>query len=178
MLRRSYGIQFFDTAEGYGGGTSEERLGDLLAWEHEEQGRAIHQSPTIIGTKFLPHLARWTSRSLSRALRSSNSRLGLQASDIYFIHTPVHPMPLEHWVAAAAKEANKGNAKAIGLSNCNADQVLYPNLKTNRTRMMLHSTFFPTALMTDPIRLLFCIWSLTLQVYLLSPAATGQACVC
>ena len=30
-------------------------------------------------------------------------------------------------VAAAAKEANKGNAKAIGLSNCNADQVLlYP----------------------------------------------------
>jgi aryl-alcohol dehydrogenase-like predicted oxidoreductase len=32
-------------------------------------------------------------------------------------------MPLEHWVAAAAQEANKGHAKALGLSNCNADQV-------------------------------------------------------
>ena len=125
-LRYKHGVQFFDTAEGYGGGTSEERLGDLMAQERQDAtdaGANLH--PPIIGTKFLPQLARWTKWSLHRALAASNSRLGLQASDIYFIHTPVHPMPLEHWVAAAAREANKGHAKALGLSNCNAEQVGY-----------------------------------------------------
>ena len=58
-----------------------------------------------------------------QALFASNTRLGIAASDIYFIHTPVHPMPLEHWVAAAAKEANRGNARSLGLSNCDAEQV-------------------------------------------------------
>lgn len=77
----------------------------------------------VLGTKFLPQLARWTQRSLRRALAASNARLGVAASDIYFIHTPVHPMPLEHWVAAAAREANRGRCKALGLSNCNAEQV-------------------------------------------------------
>jgi len=77
----------------------------------------------VFGTKFLPHLGRWSQSSLSRALRGSNSRLNVDCCDVYFIHTPVHPMPLEHWVAAAAEEANRGRIKAIGLSNCNAGQV-------------------------------------------------------
>lgn len=121
-LRNRHGIQFFDTAEGYGGGTSEERLRDLLALEGEGDSNGdIPQA--VIGTKFLPHLARWSQWSLRRALFASNTRLGIAASDIYFIHTPVHPMPLEHWVAAAAKEANRGNARSLGLSNCDAEQV-------------------------------------------------------
>jgi aryl-alcohol dehydrogenase-like predicted oxidoreductase len=76
-----------------------------------------------LATKFLPHLGRWSKWSLSRAMLSSNKRLGVPCSDIYFIHTPVHPLPLEHWVAAAAEQAKKGHVRALGLSNCNADQV-------------------------------------------------------
>lgn len=82
-----------------------------------------HATQVTLATKFLPHLGRWSKRSLSQALHASNQRLGVEASDIYFIHTPVHPMPLEHWVAAAAREANRGRIQALGLSNCNADQV-------------------------------------------------------
>ena len=114
-----HGVQFFDTAEGYGGGTSEERLKDVLI-PGEKQS---HGAPHVIGTKFLPTLARWTHGSFARALRGSCQRLGVDAIDIYFIHTPIHPLPLEHWVRAACVETKAGRIREIGISNCNAQQV-------------------------------------------------------
>ena len=115
-----HGVQFFDTAEGYGGGTSEERLRDVLVEPAKDQKQP---HPCIIATKFLPTLARWTHGSFARALEGSCQRLGVDAIDIYFIHTPIHPLPLEHWVHAACREAKAGRIREIGISNCNAQQV-------------------------------------------------------
>ncbi|CAE7230134.1 unnamed protein product [Symbiodinium sp. CCMP2456] len=115
-----HGVQFFDTAEGYGGGTSEERLRDVLVEPAKDQKQPY---PCIIATKFLPTLARWTHGSFARALQGSCKRLGVDAIDIYFIHTPIHPLPLEYWVHAACREAKAGRIREIGISNCNAQQV-------------------------------------------------------
>mmetsp|Transcript_5980 Transcript_5980/g.10768 ORF Transcript_5980/g.10768 Transcript_5980/m.10768 type:complete len:358 (+) Transcript_5980:171-1244(+) len=108
---------FFDSAEGYGGGTSELRIHQVMA--------AVNPPPgsVILATKFMPLLWRWTEESFMRSLRGSLQRLGVQVCDIYFLHTPVHPLPLEFWVECAAKAANAGLIKAIGISNCNAEQV-------------------------------------------------------
>lgn len=41
-LTDQHGVEFFDTAEGYGGGTSEERLRDMVAWGRPRKVRAEH----------------------------------------------------------------------------------------------------------------------------------------
>ncbi|CAJ1394931.1 unnamed protein product [Effrenium voratum] len=117
-LTEVHGIQLFDTAEGYGGGTSEERLRDMELMVADEK-----RTGPVVATKFLPTLLRWTEASFRRALKSSLKRLGQTRSDIYFIHTPIHPLPLEVWVRAAAKAKKEGLIREIGISNCNAQQV-------------------------------------------------------
>eukprot|EP00759_Apiculatamorpha_spiralis_P028916 PhF_6_TR31387/c0_g1_i3/m.45971 len=111
------GITFIDTAEGYGGGSSEERIRDVLA------PTTTQSSSLILATKFLPTLWRWTEASFLRALRGSNRRLGITCCDVYFIHSPVHPLHLEVWVRAARTAIQLGLMKKLGLSNFNTMQV-------------------------------------------------------
>eukprot|EP00475_Leptophrys_vorax_P023383 TRINITY_DN32013_c0_g1_i1.p1 TRINITY_DN32013_c0_g1~~TRINITY_DN32013_c0_g1_i1.p1 ORF type:complete len:353 (+),score=67.65 TRINITY_DN32013_c0_g1_i1:879-1937(+) len=111
----SRGLGFLDSAEGYGGGTSEMRIRRVV--------KDTAEPKPIIATKFMPTLWRWSNASFDRALKGSMERLGVDCIDVYFIHTPVHPLPLEFWVECAARAANAGLIKAIGVSNCNADQV-------------------------------------------------------
>jgi len=109
--------KFFDTAEGYGGGTSESRI--ALARERINS----KDDDLIIATKFLPTFWRWSLASFENALRASLRRLNQSCCDVYFLHSPVHPRPIEFWVEAAALCKKKGLLKTLGLSNCNASQV-------------------------------------------------------
>lgn len=111
------GVRFFDTAEGYGGGASERRLACTLA-------RVGAPADVAIATKFLPTLWRWTTASFLRAVKGSNRRLNTTCCPLFFIHTPVHPLPLEFWVRAACEAKRQGLIQAIGISNCDASQVL------------------------------------------------------
>ena len=104
-------VTLVDTAEGYGGGTSEKRLGRLI------------QDDRILMTKFLPVPWRWSHSDFEWAVRQSCLRLQVDAIPIYLLHSPVHWRPLEFWIEAGAKCLQKGLIKSMGLSNCNADQV-------------------------------------------------------
>jgi pyridoxine 4-dehydrogenase len=106
------GVTLFDTAEGYGGGTSEKRLGRLL-----------DPSKHLYMTKFLPSPWRAFHSDFERAVRQSCQRLGIEKIHIYLLHSPVHWRPIEFWVEAAAKCHRKGFLEYLGLSNANADQV-------------------------------------------------------
>lgn len=75
----------------------------------------------LFATKFLPTIARWSRSSFHHALTKSCERLG--SCDIYFLHTPIHPLPLEFWISCACDAAKAGVIKEIGISNCNAAQV-------------------------------------------------------
>jgi len=114
-------IQFIDSAEGYGGGTSEIRVKEVLHRMKKLRGEIPE---TIVATKFLPTIWRYTRSSFFRAVRNCAKRLGVDCIDLFFIHSPVHPLKLEFWVQCAADAANQGLIKAIGLSNFNAEQVL------------------------------------------------------
>ena len=102
----------FDSAEGYGGGSSEERL----RWLRKGSSEAL------MATKFLPTLWRWSERSFRRALSRSRERLG-GCVELYFLHTPIHPRPLEFWVGCLCRAKKEGLVREIGISNCNASQV-------------------------------------------------------
>lgn len=116
---RSKGVVLFDTAEGYGGGTSEKRLGRL-----RQKEPASEDNEAIFMSKFLPSPWRFTHQHFENALRASNDRMGITKASIYFLHSPMHLFrSVEFWVEAAASCKRKGLLDALGLSNCSADEV-------------------------------------------------------
>ena len=119
ILTHQGAVTLFDTAEGYGGGTSEKRLGRLVHHNHHDTGA----SAVLFMTKFLP--APWRCRhvDLEWAVRESCRRLQVDCIPIYLLHSPVHWRKLEYWVQACAICRQKGLIRAMGLSNSNADEV-------------------------------------------------------
>lgn len=112
-LMRS-GVNFFDTAEIYGQGKSEEMLGRFVA-EVEQ--------PVRIATKFMPLPWRLSRKAMLRALRKSLKRLGVTSVDLYQIHMPLPPVTIETWMQAMAEAVQEGLTKAVGVSNFNREQM-------------------------------------------------------
>jgi aryl-alcohol dehydrogenase-like predicted oxidoreductase len=108
------GITFLDTAEVYGQGRSETLIGQLL----KTTGKHL-----IIATKFMPFPWRLRKSSLINALKNSLDRLGLTKVDLYQIHSPFPPFPVEHWVEGLAMAKQLGLTGAVGVSNYNKNQM-------------------------------------------------------
>jgi len=108
------GINWFDTAEAYGKGQSETLLGQFIK---------AAQQPVVVATKFMPFPWRWQRSELLRALRHSLDRLGLAQVDLYQIHWPFPPLPIETWVEGLAEAFEAGLVRAVGVSNYSAEQT-------------------------------------------------------
>lgn len=100
------GVNFFDTAEAYGHGTSETVLGKALVGRREE---------AIIATKVSPR--NLASEDLQAACENSLRRLGTDYVDLYQIHWPNHDVPVEETMAALEKLHAQGKVRAIGVCN-------------------------------------------------------------
>ena len=114
------GINYFDTADIYGGGKSEEFLGAALAGRRD---KAIIASK-FGHAKFLPEGQRggdpaWIRRSIDGSLR----RLGTDCIDHYQIHTPDPHTPHAETLGALAELVDEGKVLEIGCSNFTADLV-------------------------------------------------------
>ena len=108
------GLDFFDSAEVYGRGQSERLLGKLL----HESGRTA-----IVASKFFPYPWRVTRGSLIGALERSLQRLGIGSIDLYQIHFPAPPVPIETRLAGLADAFDRKLIRATGVSNFNPDQT-------------------------------------------------------
>lgn len=108
------GISLFDTAEVYGLGRSEMWLGRFARTANR---------PTFIATKFMPFPWRLTAGAFRHALRKSLDRLGLDKVDLYQLHWPLPPIPVETWMNALAEEVRAGRARYAGVSNYSPEQT-------------------------------------------------------
>jgi aryl-alcohol dehydrogenase-like predicted oxidoreductase len=108
------GVTFFDTAEAYGNGRSEQLLG---------QFRRESQAPLRIATKFMPLPWRLHRDTLLNALRASLKRLGLPSIALYQMHWPFPPVSIETWMSAMTQAVEESLAEAVGVSNYNLDQT-------------------------------------------------------
>ncbi len=108
------GVWLFDTAELYGWGASEQLLGGLL--------RATERPVQVIA-KFLPLPWRLTRDSLLSALRSSLGRLGQEQVELYLVHHPWPPVPVETWMEALADAVDAGLARHVGVSNYGLERL-------------------------------------------------------
>ncbi|MCD6289730.1 MAG: aldo/keto reductase [Anaerolineae bacterium] len=100
------GVNFFDTAEGYGDGYSEKLLGEALAGRRHE---------AVIATKVSSgHLSR---DQVQAACERSLRRLGTDYIDLYQIHWPSRTIPLDETMEALEQLQEQGKIRAIGVSN-------------------------------------------------------------
>jgi aryl-alcohol dehydrogenase-like predicted oxidoreductase len=110
------GIDFFDTAEAYGNGRSEEILGAALA------GRRA-----FLATKFLPMLP--APRTVYQHGIASRNRLDADRIDLYQLHWPPPHAPAAFTMTGMRRLAQEQVARLIGVSNHsleawqNADRV-------------------------------------------------------
>jgi aryl-alcohol dehydrogenase-like predicted oxidoreductase len=109
------GINFFDTADVYGGrGKSEEFLGKALGSRRDD---------VLIATKFGSPMsddgqsqggsARWIKQAVEGSLR----RLGTDRIDLYQLHSPDQNTPQEETLTALDELVKQGKVREIGCSN-------------------------------------------------------------
>jgi len=112
------GINFFDTADIYGGTKSEEFLGRALAGRRNE---------AIIATKFgarIDDSRRGAGASyVRRAAEDSLRRLGTDRIDLYQLHTPDPDTPVAETLAALNELVREGKVREIGCSNFSVTQL-------------------------------------------------------
>jgi 1-deoxyxylulose-5-phosphate synthase len=113
------GIRTLDTANSYGGGTSEQVVGGWLA-EHPDLdvvvatkvGNLVHPDQTDIDL---------TPEHIAEQVQISRSRLG--RIDLYLAHAPDDRTPIEQTLEAFAAVLEDGFATAIGGCNLDAGQL-------------------------------------------------------
>lgn len=109
------GSTFFDTAEIYGFGASEDFLGQFMQQTDK---------PVQIATKYGPAPWRFTAQSVSDALTESLKRLRLERVTCYQVHWPFSfLMSQETLINALADEVKRGRVEAVGVSNYSAEQM-------------------------------------------------------
>lgn len=100
------GINFFDTAEGYGDGYSEELVGRVFAGRRDK---------VVIATK--ASRKNLVPDDLEAACTASLRRLQTDYIDLYQIHWPNHDVPLADTVGKLNELKQKGMVRATGVSN-------------------------------------------------------------
>src|SRR5262245_2111559 len=112
------GINFFDTADCYGAGQSEEFLGKAL------KGR---RSKAVVATKFGIKMGEGKEGArpeyVREALDASLLRLQTDTIDLYQIHRPDPNTPIAETMQALNDAVKAGKVREIGCSNFSAEQM-------------------------------------------------------
>jgi aryl-alcohol dehydrogenase-like predicted oxidoreductase len=117
------GVNFLDTADGYGIGANEELVGRAIRDRRGEVVLATKfgvvrdpDNPSFFGIKGDPEYVR-------QACDASLRRLGVDHVDLYYQHRPDPDTPIEDTVGAMAELVAAGKVRFLGLSEVTADQL-------------------------------------------------------
>ncbi len=105
----SLGINFFDTANGYSAGTSEEYLGRALK-------KNIARDKVVIASKVYFNPGRLSAGAIHREIDGTLKRLGTDYLDLYIIHRFDYETPIEETMEALNDLVKAGKVRALGAS--------------------------------------------------------------
>lgn len=112
------GINFFDTADIYDKGNSEQYLGRALAGRRRDAVIA-----TKFGMKFDETRHGAKPGYVRQAAEDSLRRLGTDYIDLYQIHQPDPDTPIAETLGALGELVRQGKVREIGCSNFSAEQI-------------------------------------------------------
>ncbi|MCT3027105.1 aldo/keto reductase [Pediococcus parvulus] len=104
------GINFFDTANTYSKGTSEEYLGRALKENN------VARDKVVLASKVYFNPGRLSSEAIHREIDGSLKRLGTDYLDLYIIHRFDYDTPIEETMSALNDLVKAGKVRAIGAS--------------------------------------------------------------
>jgi len=115
------GINFFDTADMYGGGKSETFMGEVLGPRRKE---------IVLATKFggvaknSKTGERWGAKEyITKCIEASLKRLQTDYIDLYQMHYPDPNTPIEETLGVLSDLVKQGKVRAIGHSNFSGAQI-------------------------------------------------------
>jgi aryl-alcohol dehydrogenase-like predicted oxidoreductase len=118
-------VNFFDTADVYGGdGESERLLGELLRGRRDEVFLATKFGMGWSGTAGKPAGAPGSRAGVRRAAESSLRRLQTDHIDLYQYHLPDGVTPIDETLGALDELVQDGMVRHIGCSNFSAAQLV------------------------------------------------------
>lgn len=103
------GINFFDTANAYGSGSSEEFLGRAIK-------NNIARDKVVLATKVYFNEGQLTKTAINREVDKSLKRLGTDYIDLYIIHRFDYNTPIEETMEALHNLVKSGKVRALGAS--------------------------------------------------------------
>ena len=103
------GINFFDTANGYSQGTSEEYLGKSLK-------NNVQRNKVVIASKVYFNEGRLSKNAILREIDGTLKRLGTDYLDLYIIHRFDYETPIEETMQTLDSLVKAGKVRAIGAS--------------------------------------------------------------
>lgn len=121
-IRRAFelGVNFFDTADTYGLGKSEQNMGQVL---HDVRDRVVIATKFGVrvegGKTFYDNSPAYIETALHRSLKNLNT----DYIDLYQIHYLDGVTPVEAMMEALIRHKESGKIRAIGLSNVSCEQA-------------------------------------------------------
>lgn len=113
------GINFFDTADMYSLGRSEEVTGRLLA-RYAKRDEVVIATKVFFPTGKGPNQGGLSRKHIQQACEASLRRLGVEAIDLYQVHRLDPLTPLEETLEALDQLVRQGKVRFIGASSCYA----------------------------------------------------------
>ena len=126
------GINFFDTANCYSAGTSEEYLGRAIK-------NNVSRDKVVIATKVYFNEGKLSKEAIPREVEGSLKRLGTDYIDLLIIHRYDYDTPVEETMEALHNVVKSGKVRAIGASAMYGYQFMkmqYTAEKNNLTKFV------------------------------------------
>ncbi len=112
----SQGINFFDTANVYAHGTSEEFIGESL------KNLGVRREDVVLASKAYFNEGCLSREAILREIEGTLSRLGTDYLDLYIIHRFDYDTPVEETMEALDELVKAGKVRALGASAMHAYQ--------------------------------------------------------
>ncbi len=115
------GINFFDTANAYSDGTSEEIVGRALR-DFARRDEIVVATKVRFASRKAPNVGGLSRKAILHEIDASLRRLGMDHVDLYQIHRWDHDTPIEETMEALHDVVKAGKARYIGASSMHAWQ--------------------------------------------------------
>jgi aryl-alcohol dehydrogenase-like predicted oxidoreductase len=133
------GVNFFDTANAYSNGKSEEILGDVLA-EYDRDEQVVATKVRFPVGEDTPNAAGLSRKTIEQELQASLDRLGMETIDLYQTHRVDPDTPAETTLRALDDAVRRGQVRHVGTSSMWAYQLAQRLRLSEREGLVAYET--------------------------------------